>query len=559
MGTCCCKSASPHLSRRRKYKLSSCENLSRSQEDKLNSYKNLSRSQEDKLNSYKNLSRSQEDKLNSYKNLSRSQEDKLTSYKNLSRRQEDKLNSYKNLSRSQEDKLSSYKNLSRSQEDKLNTFLEEIVTEAGFDFSCPEIQEIQDIQVAVSEMIERIKTGINERGIFSISRTEVCGSMAEKTAMWKRSWTVIPYIEFDFLAVLQAACDIMPCCQECFYVNTPSMNLDLLEEYYRGLYMSYLKDEHERKAIVKECFTRETNDCLASCGCQEVKYPGGNVWKSYTFEPSSTCSKTQQGCDKCTVDRPTGTLRVKTSVNINDGTDNCTLLLQWTSKAKTLCTRDRYCLPKTEKMDNLTIHIDFLPALELFPSKQHSADVAACSSSGLVLNPTSSEYEHYCFLVPKHCVVCDDEYIDTATWRRSGCRAEMDTIVNKMSDKYRKCYRVLKHLTGFTLFPYRFNNYHLKVVVLHHNSSCSDAGENCAECVLKVLDELQHAYKTRQLKSLHSQANLLEKFGRYSDINYINYPTIIYELKGAMCSAVSESDSVSSFLEKVGVFHWCIT
>ena len=524
------------LSRRRKYKLSSCENLSRSQEDKLNSYKNLSRSQDNKLNSCKNLSRSQEDKLNSYMNLSRSQEDKL--------------NSYKNLSRSQEDKLSSYKNLSRRKKDKLNTFLEELVTEAGFDFSCPEIQEIQDIQSAVSEMIERIKTGINERGIFSISRTEICGSMAEKTAMWKRSWTVIPYIEFDFLAVLQAACDIMPCCQECFYVNTPPMNLDLLEEYYRGLYMSYLKNKHERKNIVEECFTRETNNCLASCGCQEVIYKDQGNWRGYTFEPSSTCSKTQQGCDKCTVDRPTGTLRVKTSVKIGGRYTeiDCTLVFQWTSKAKTLCTRNRVCLPKTEKMYNLTIHIDFLPALELFQSKQHSADVAACSSSGLVLNPTSSEDEHYCFLVAKHCVVCD-EYI---TWRRSGCRAEIDTIVNKMSDKHRTCYRVLKHLTGFTPDLNLFNNYHIKVAVLHHNSSCSDAGEDCAKCVYKVLDQLLHAYETRQLKSLHSQANLLEPDNLvYKYCNSI----IISALQRKMCSAVSKSDSVSSFLEKFENLH----
>ena len=279
-----------------------------------------------------------------------------------------------------------------------------------------------------------------------------------------------------------------------------------------------------------------------------MKYPGKNSLLKYTFEPSSTCSKTQQGCDKCTVDRPTGTLRVNTSVEMGyifTGAE-CTLMFQWTSKAKTLCTRDRYCLPETEKMDNFTIHIDFLPTLEVFQSKQHSADVAACSSSGLVLNPTSSEYEHYCFLVPKHCGICDKD----STWRRSGCRAEIDTIVNKMSGKHRKCYQVLKHLTGLTFTLYPFNNYHLKIAVLHHNSSCSDAGEDCAECVFKVLDELQHAFETRQLKSLHSQANLLEQDGSLN-LKYDNYPTIISALKGAMCSAVSESDSVFSFLEKV--------
>ena len=447
-------------------------------------------------------------------------------------------------------KSAGYKHPSRRQKNKLNGILDELVTKARVDFSNP---EIQDIQSAVSEMIERIKTGINERGLFSIYRTEVCGSMAEKTAMWKPAGrSNQPYIEFDFLAVLQAACDIKPGCQECFYVNTPPMNLDLLEKYYGSLYSSYLEYKLKRRNIVEIYFTRETNNCLASCGCQEVIYKDQKHWEAYTFEPSSTCSKTQQGCEKCTVDRPTGTLRVKTSVEIGGiaPAARCTLVFQWTSKAKTLCTRDCVCLPETEKMNNLTIHIDFLPALEVFQSKQQSADVAACSSSGLVLNPTSSEDEHYCFLVPKRCVVCRT-YIK---WRRSGCRAEIDTIVNKMSDKHRKCYQVLKHLTRFTSPPYCLNNYHLKVAILRHNSSCSDAGENCAECVFKVLDELRHAFKTRQLKSLHSQAYLLKhdgviffRFGKLSKL--------ISTLKRAMCSAVSESDSVSSFLEKLKNFR----
>ena len=434
-----------------------------------------------------------------------------------------------------------YDNLSVKEKQKLNSIFQEIVTKPGIDFNNT---EFQDIQSAVSEMIERIRTRINEHGVFHISRLEPCGSMAEKTAMWKARLHKQTYIEFDFLAVLQAACDIKPGCQECFYFETLPMNLDLLEKYYRSLYISYLEDE-----IVEEWFTRETNNCLASCGCQEVKYKHQGDWEAYTFEPSSTCSKTQQGCEKCTVHRPTGTLRVKTSVKIGDIVTEtlCTLIFQWTSKAKTLCTRDRYCLPKTKKIDNLTIHIDFLPAIELFQSKQQSADAAACSS-GLVLNPTSSEYEHYCFLVPKRCVVCDVEE-EKDTWRRSGCRSEIDTIVNKMSDKHRKCYQVLKHLTGFTPTWYHFNNYHLKVAILHHNSSCSDAGEDCAECVFKIIDGLQHAYETRQLKSLHSQANLLEL-----EFIYGKYLKNISALKGAMCSAVSESDSVSSFLKKTSKF-----
>ena len=436
------------------------------------------------------------------------------------------------------------------EKNKLNSIFKEIVTEASVDFSNP---EIQDIQSAVSEMIERIKTGINERGLFGISRTELCGSMAEETAMWKHEIeSNQPYIEFDFLAVLKAACDIEADCQECFLVKAPPVDLDILEKYYCSVYNSYLYGEREQKYIVEECFTRETNNCLASCGCQEVIYIDQEGWEEYTFKPSSTCSKTQQGCDKCTVDRPSGTLRVETSAELGE---TCTLIFKWKSKAKTLCCRDRVCLPKTEKMENLTIHIDFLPVLELFQSKQQSADDAACSSSGLVLNPTSSEYEHNCFLIPKHCVVC----AKPSMWRRSGCRAEIDTIVNKMSDKHRKCYQVLKHLNGLTLVSHFYAHYHLKIAVLYHNSSSSDAVEDCAECVFKVLDELLHAYVTGQLKSFHSQADLLQIF--FSDellkqAGMFDCDYFADFIKEVMFCAVSKSDSVSSFLEEYKKFDF---
>ena len=419
-----------------------------------------------------------------------------------------------------------YDNLSVKEKENLNSIFREIATKVGIDFNNP---EFQDIRSALSEMMERIKTRINERGVFHISRLEPCGSMAEKTAMWKARLKKQTYIEFDFLAVLQATCDLKPGCQECFYVNTPPMNLDLFEKYNSSLYSSHIKTRLYRNYKLGACFTRETINCLASCGCQDVEYPDQDYWEQYTFKPPSTYSETQQGCDTCNVNRPTGTLRVLTSEKMGQ---TCTLMFQWTSKAKTLCSRDSVCLPKTEKMDNLTIDVDFLPALELFQSKQQSADVAACSSSGLVLNPTSSEYEHYCFLVRKKCHV-SDEFGFKGAWRRSCCRAEIDTFVNKMSDKHRNCYQVLKHLTG--LARILFNIYHRKIADLQHNSSSSDAGENCVEYVSEVLDEPLHAFETEQPKSFCSQANLFELVER----SYCYRRSFINE--GNIYSAVLES------------------
>ena len=436
-------------------------------------------------------------------------------------------------------KFTGYEHLRCNQKDELNSVFKGIASKAAVDLSNP---EIQDIQSAVFQMLDRIKTGINERGVFSISRIEPCGSMVEMTAMWKYDKRPIkePYIEFDFLAVLQTDCDIEPDCQECFYVNTLPINLELLGKYHCNLYKHGTNTEN-----VIDAFKRETNHCLISlCSCLEVKYVSDILteYESFEFGPASAaCSNNQQNCDKCALDTPTGTLRVKPSVVISGYENNCSLIFDWTSRAKTLCTRDQWCLPGTEKMDNLTIHIDFLPALESFQSYQQSADAAEFSPSGLVLNPPSSDFEHYCFLVPKHCVVCDKNKFKY-TWRRSGCRAEIDTFVNKMSDKHRKCYQVLKHI------PHGINSYNLKIAILHHNSSCSDAGEDFARCVFEVLDELLQAYKTKQLKSFHSQSNLLNK----ERINYCKYfSERISLLKEAICYAVNESESVSSFLDKV--------
>ena len=43
--------------------------------------------------------------------------------------------------------------------------------------------EFQDIQSAVNEMLERIVTRVNGRGIFQISKIVPAGSMAEKTSI----------------------------------------------------------------------------------------------------------------------------------------------------------------------------------------------------------------------------------------------------------------------------------------------------------------------------------------------------------------------------------------
>ena len=56
---------------------------------------------------------------------------------------------------------------------------------------------------------------------------------------------------------------------------------------------------------------------------------------------------------------------------------------------------------------------------------------------------------------------------------------------------------------------YPVNGYHLKTAILNHNATCNDSSGNSAACVKTVLLELQHAYKSCELKAFNRETNLL--------------------------------------------------
>lgn len=97
------------------------------------------------------------------------------------------------------------------------------------------------------------------------------------------------------------------------------------------------------------------------------------------------------------------------------------------------------------------------------------------------------------------------------------------------------------------------NTYHIKVAALHHCHSCSGGIDEFAECVIKMLQELQHAYKTRELKSFHSQANLLNQTDSNS-IRSVRYSETITALIEVM-RCLSNSDTLNSFLKKLPKWH----
>ena len=94
--------------------------------------------------------------------------------------------------------------LTEEQKEKLNKYFDIMVDKSSIDYNN---NEIQDLQKAMTKMLDRLVTRVNNRGIFTISHKLPCGSMAEKTSIWKietrNDKSVSQYTEFDFLAILK--------------------------------------------------------------------------------------------------------------------------------------------------------------------------------------------------------------------------------------------------------------------------------------------------------------------------------------------------------------------
>ena len=389
---------------------------------------------------------------------------------------------------------------------KLNGLFEDAVTKMSIDYSN---QEIQDIQTAVRTMLERVVARINERGrvvarvnergIFKICRIQPCGSMTEQTAVWKCDTdTREIYIEFDFLAVMDGSTETTHDhdCRGCVKVSELPVDPEALRTCFNENEISIIEISEREKC--DSLFWREINTCLvSSCNCFSLEFDKGYETECVSYKvTSATCAlDNQSGCDKCAVEMPTGTLTVNDSVSVGrgpvrpKGQAHCSLVFLWTSKAMKLSVYDDVLHLKAQPIDKFSIHVDFLPALELFKPQ-----------------PCGNGYEHDCFIVPKRCVVCDG-----LGWRRSSCMAEMAHIVKEMSGKHTKCYKVIKYFLSKVDKYHNINWYHVKTIALNHSRDCSDSSEGCAECVLKMLNELKQTYETRTLKSFHLGVHIFNK------------------------------------------------
>ena len=329
--------------------------------------------------------------------------------------------------------------------------------------------EFQDIQSAVNEMLERIVTRVNGRGIFQISKIVPAGSMAEKTSIWKmeKPWE-IPYTEFDFLAMLQGnintSVDDKTCC---VFVETPPVNMERLKEYYRTLPDKILSVNG--RGNFERLFILELQTCLVSkCSCISVEYINPNQ-----ITLVSKCPKQAFGCEQCSVVMPTGVLRVNIGKVIDryrrstTPPEHCSLVFLWESKSRSIRAPESMFLQECSTITSLPVYVGFIPAIELSEN--------SCTNNIKLLAVDTK------LVVPKRCCLCRDK--TPVIWRKSSCLSEVIYVSTVMEDRHRKCYKIIKYIihSFFDTECNFVNDYHLKIVALNHDKSCCiDEGRMCS-------------------------------------------------------------------------------
>ena len=180
------------------------------------------------------------------------------------------------------DQRQNYPSLSPDQRDKLEEFFNHIIANASVDYSTCNT-EIQDIRSAVHEMLQRIRSRVNRRGIFDIVEVVPAGSMAENTSLWKFDRQMCfenqfefdwrrnceNYLEFDFLARLSNSvhqCENLKAqgnCQGCIGIIKPPVELKRLRQCYNR------EEEFNAESLkngekINSLFLIQINYCLTS-------------------------------------------------------------------------------------------------------------------------------------------------------------------------------------------------------------------------------------------------------------------------------------------------------
>ena len=394
---------------------------------------------------------------------------------------------------------STHTNFDFMEKKRLNMHFCEIIENLSIDY---DNKEIQDIESAIFNMLEKIKERMNERGVFNISYIQPSGSMSEKTAIWK--WdksTGESYTEFDYIAVLKPENIVGNDCRGCLKVTKQPINLERFKLLYNDTRDDLINNIGDIR-IFNNVFLQELLICLTfSCDCFSPSFKDSSfegLFRKFSIVPSD---KDDMGlCDQCVIKMSTGVLRINTNatIDMNKPPTNCSLIFLWESETGSLLAPADVWSNKTEPLRSLTIYVDFIPALEILKLDRTEG----------VLKP-----DHDIFIVPKRCALrktCENRCVDGA-WRTSSCLSEIKTILN-FDEKHRNCFKVVKFLCQAMASSYKFgfypvNRYHVKVIVIDHTRRCADLlSENCVmDCVMDILYELETTYKSRQ----HPQQRVL--------------------------------------------------
>ena len=354
---------------------------------------------------------------------------------------------------------------------RLKSFYKNILRNAQLNFNN---KEIQDIQIAVRQMLERVTAQINAEAEspFKISYIQPCGSMEEKSSILKsesydyNGERLTKFIEFDYLAIIDLPDDVRleGSCPACRFGRESLLKLG---------------DKFPLGDGSDDVFNDQLGISTASlCSCFSLVFPRDRPYlpPPFSFEPANP---NINGCPSCTVTMDTGCLTVMPKV-VSQYRD-CSLTLLWTSYVSSLSDFDcNDTLQTTKQIKYLPIHIDFIPARKI---------------SGQQINGSNP-----LFLVPKRCSYCQ---LDC---RLSDCLGEIEYFLNRVSEKHKKAYLIIKFISQFFVYPPK---YHLKIILFQHCKICTDTSEDYATCVLSTIRELSQSYENGVLMAFRGNVNLL--------------------------------------------------
>ena len=383
----------------------------------------------------------------------------------------------------------------KAKDRRLKTFYKNILRNAALNFNN---KEIQDIQIAVRQMLERVTAQINTdpESPFKISHIQPCGSMEEKASILKsesydyNGVRLRKYIEFDYLAIIDLPDDVRleGSCPVCCFGQ------EFILKQGNG-------DEFPLGDGFDDVFNDQLGISTASlCSCFSLVFQHDNQYllTTFSFLPANP---NINGCPSCTVTMDTGCLTVMPNV-MNGALSGCSLKFLWTSYVSSLSDFDcNDTLQTTKQIQYLPIHIDFIPA---------------CKIRGQQINGSNP-----LFLVPKTCSYC------YCRCRLSDCLGEIEYFLNNVSEKHKKAYLIIKFIFQFFGWPPK---YHLKVIQFHHCKICTDTSEDYATCVLSILRELVQSYENGVLMAFRRNVNLLEVTHEYKFLGRRTLNTLIKQL-----------------------------